>query len=106
MELVRADVARDPFLVAQDDLADEHALAVAVGELAPAAIEGMDLRLVDRVLPVETLCCAGPHDADAFGLVAEQPILEQGVRDVDPEAVDAAVEPETEDVLEVGLDLR
>ena len=43
------------------------------------------------------------HVADA---VAQLAVLDQPVRDVDTEAGDAAVEPEAEDAVELGADVR
>ncbi len=42
----------------------------------------------------------------ALGGVGQALLLDQAVRDVDPEAVDATVEPEAQDRLELGAHLR
>ena len=107
MELVRADVAGDARLVAQHDLAHQNAsVVVGIGKPAPAAVQRMHLRLVDRVPPVEALRRAGTRRACADALVTELTVLEEAVRDVDAEPIDAAVEPEAEDADEIALHLR
>ena len=63
----------------------------------------MELGLVDRAPAVERMQLRARR---RLGLVGQLGILEEPVRDVDPDPVDAAVEPETEDLLELGLDVR
>ena len=94
VQLVRAEVAREPLGVGQPDLADEHArLGVAVGDRAPPAVDLVQL------VPVDERVLAG---SAVRLLLAELRVLhEQGGR-VDPHAGDAAVEPEAQDVLVLG----
>ena len=88
-------------MVPEHDLADEHPLArVLVRERAPATVERVQLRLVDGRDPVRV-----PHRGIGLDHLVQVLRLEERLRDVDAEAVDAAVEPEAQDLLEVGLHL-
>ena len=96
VELVGADEAGELVLVLERDLGDEGPLAVVpAGQLAPAPVETVQLRLLERRVPVG-------ERRRVLGLdhVVQVLRLEERLRDVDPEAVDAAVEPEAQDLLE------
>src|SRR6266508_415201 len=108
MQLVGSLVERELLRVQHTDLADENPLppgpvAVLLGDRSPAAPHVVHLGLVpgmgvDRV--AGELVVVGV-------LVVGQPVaLVQPVRDVDPQAVHAAVEPEPEHLLEVRRDVR
>ena len=98
VELVREDVFRMPPRL--EDLAHEHAVGlVAVGQTAPAAVDVVELGLVDdregRVQPrssVDRVMDDRP--------VGEILPLEQGGGHVDPKAVGAPVQPELQDAFE------
>ena len=87
-----------------------------VEHLVPAAVDVVHLGLVPHRLvaqrPLDHAAAAGAAEAPLPGcspslddLVAQALLLEQAVRHVDPEAVDAAVEPEAQHVLEHVADL-
>jgi hypothetical protein len=107
VEVVRADVARHPPRRADNRLRHEDAVAVAVREAAPRAVD-----VVDRVhVPVRmVLAVRGEEQAAAVvGVVAhvrQRGRLREPVGDVDAEPVHAAVEPEAQDRLELGPHLR
>src|SRR5207302_8962407 len=73
-------------------------------------------RLTDARVRLRTVRVVGPGAALAPGarggglrrtrVVAELTVLDERVRDVDPEAADAAVEPEADDRLELRADVR
>ena len=73
---------------------------VRVGEARQLAQDLVRLRPVQRVDAPFALRAAG------IGLVPQLPVLDQRVCDVDPEAGDAAVEPEAEDALELRSHAR
>ena len=94
MQLVaRLEVADDAVQVVQRDLADDHAVVVLVDDAADPAQP-----VVDRV-PVLVVA---PRRA---GVVAQQRVLGDLGDRVEPEAVDAAVEPEAQHVVHRRLDL-
>ena len=104
VQLVRAGVGGQPLGGVDPGLGDEGAVTVVrVADLAPAAIDLM------HVVPVpERVVRALVRDQDALLVpaeVRERLVLLQRVGHVDPEAVDAAVEPEPQDVLELLDDL-
>ena len=102
VQLVGADVAHGP-LDGDVHLAAEHPgrVGVGVGEAPPAAVQVVHALLV----PVRRLLL-GPRRQRRAGERREGRVLDQAVADVDPEPVDAAVEPEAEHVVEVGQHLR
>ena len=96
VELVGADEAGQLVLVLERDLGDEGPLAVVrTGQLAPAPVEAVQLRLLERRVPVRER-----RRVLRLDHVVQVLRLEERLGDVDPEAVDAAVEPEPEDLLE------
>ena len=105
VELIRAQVAREPLLGLDPGLAAEHPRAwVGVGDRPPAPVD-----LVHAVLIPVGGAVLGE---EGFVLVARlrdvgQPLgLDHPVGDVDAKAVDPEVEPEAQDRLELGDDLR
>jgi hypothetical protein len=103
VQLVRADVRRRA-VRRQVDLADQRARRpVPVGDAPPAPVHLVHLGLVagERV-------AAQTHRRDRRGVrvVGQARRLEQAVRDVDPQAVHAPVEPEPDHVVEEPGGLR
>ena len=97
VHLIRAQVPRESPGVGEPHLADQHArLVVAVRDRAPAAIDVVELVAVhERVVPVAVLELElGKHG-----------VLHEERRRVDPDACDASVEPEAEDLLVLGPDV-
>src|SRR5262249_34853390 len=99
LQLAGADIAGEARRAAHPRLGGEQPVAVvAVGHLAPLAED-----LVDAVaVPVRgVLAVGGLEDVAGLADVPHALLLYQTVRDVDAEPVDAPVEPERQDLLEV-----
>jgi hypothetical protein len=100
-----ADVPGHPRDVEQEHLADHHAhpgLVVGVEDGAPLLVDGLHLLLVPDVAVVVLV------DAELLAhrrVVGQVGAHVQRVGDVDPEAVDAPVEPEPQDAQELLMDL-
>ena len=99
VQLVAAQVAGELLGRLHPDLADEHPVAgVGVGDPPPSPVHLVHLVAV----PVRV-----PFDGGATGRpvalqVRHRRVLRQAVRDVDAEPVDAPVQPEPQDGLELG----
>ncbi len=107
LELVGPHVERAALGRLDPGLGHHHPVArVGVEDLAPLLVHRVHAVLVPHRgtaaagvgVVVEDLVLAGP--------VRQALLLDQAVRDVDPEAVDAAVEPEPQDVVEGLVHLR
>ena len=106
--LVGTDVRRGARGRLGPGLGDGHPVAVVlVEDPAPVAVDLVDLGLVPHRLVLGVVLEQRRHVPGDLGpsclvdlLVAQALVLEQAVGDVDPEAVDAAVEPEPQHVLE------
>ena len=115
LHLVLTDEAGHRLRCLGPRLGDGHPVARVLREhLVPAPVDVVELRLVPHRLvdaaparPSTSAAVAAGAVLDGFGpdLVPQALLLHQPVRDVDPEAVDAAVEPEAQDVDEHVADL-
>jgi len=102
VQLVGAQVGGEPLGRAHPHLAHEHLRGVVlVGHRTPAAEHVVNLGLV--VLRAGRGRATGHHGIR--GRVGVAGLLAQSVRHVDAEAVDAAVEPEPQDVVELLANL-
>jgi hypothetical protein len=105
VQLVGAHVAGEPGAVAHPDLADDEPAGVVVEHGADHAVHGVDVVVVEPRVRFDDRC--GPPLAVGGGravlpCVREVGGLAHAVGDVDAEAVDPAVEPEPQRLLEVG----
>ncbi len=109
VQLVGPDVAGQPSRVGHPGLPDQCprrtvAAVVVLDDRPPALVDLVDAVLVPGVglgpLPEE-----GDRLARRWWVVRQQVVLDQAVGDVDAEAVDAAVEPETDGGVMVGTHL-
>ena len=114
VHLRRADVAHQPLHRLYPGLAAEDARrpVVPVEDLAPVLVDLVDAVLVPervprRVRPVEVgrLVVPGVEQSQRPGPVRQRRVLDQSVRHVDPEAGHATVQPEPQNVEELGADL-
>ena len=99
--------ARELLGLEDPGLGDEDPMRiVAVGDRPPAAIDLVHLRTVQVVdLPLSPPADLGGVVSGGRRVVAELRVVDQPVRDIDPEARDAPVEPEPQDVAERASDL-
>jgi hypothetical protein len=98
VELVARSVVRgDPDRVTEAHLADDHPFVVLVHNGADAADQLVRARMVVHADPVDLL--------ELRRLIGKQRVLADAVDDVDPEAVDAPVEPEPQRPRHRGPDL-
>jgi hypothetical protein len=96
VQLVGAGVAGQPLVRGDPRLGDEHPVAVVgVDDLPPLAVDLVDALLVPhRGAAVLGDLRGAAHRAVVLGPVRQVGLLDHGVRDVDAEAVRAAVQPE------------
>jgi hypothetical protein len=99
-----AKVGRPSGDVEDVDLAEEHAPGlVRINETAPVSQDLVRLRTVHRVDAPEAVCtCVQVVVLGCRRVVAQLPVLDQRVTDVDSDAREAAVEPEAENAFELG----
>ena len=92
VQLVPAQVAGQPRGIGQPDLADQYPAGVFVGDLAPGPVD-----------IVHVVAVGIGRRARGLG---QRRVLGQQRGGIDPDAVDAAIEPEPQDVLELLPHLR
>jgi hypothetical protein len=98
VQLARVDVPREPRRVGQPDLADQHPARVLVRDRPPGPVDLVHVVQVGVRVRV-VLLVSGRE-------VGQGRVLGQQRGRIDPDAVDPAVEPEPEHVLELAPDGR
>ena len=111
VHLRRADVAHEPFDRLDPRLPTEDAsgVVVHVEDLTPLLVDLVDALLVPERMPGPVgreVVLAGVEQPQRAVPVGQGRVLDQPVGDVDPEPGHPAVEPEPEDVEELGAHLR